>query len=151
MGFMKVFLTIGTKDYPFNRIIRTMDKKGVFMQIGNSIKPKNAQYKRFMKKQEVYDKMDWADVIVCHAGTGTVMEAIDLGKKMVVVPRQKKFKEHIDDHQIDFSKYLSKKFGICVVMDESKIWQAIKESTSPKNVSISNKLINEIKQVLNKK
>ena len=151
MGFMKVFLTIGTKDYPFDRIIRAMDKKGVFMQIGNSIKPKNAQYKRFMKKQEVYDKMDWADVIVCHAGTGTVMEAIDLGKKMVVVPRQKKFKEHIDDHQIDFSKYLSKKFGVCVVMDESKIWQVIKESTSPKNVSISNNLINEIKQVLNKK
>lgn len=149
-GLLKIFLTVGTKDYPFDRIVRAMDKKGVFMQIGNSTAPKFANYKRFMSKQEVYEKMDWADVVVCHAGTGTVMEVIDLGKRIVVVPRQKRFHEHIDDHQVEFSHYLKTKFDINSILDENKVWTAIEKSTTPKNVGKESELISEIKKVINK-
>jgi len=145
---MNIFVTIGTKDYPFDRLIKAMDKNGVVMQIGKSIKPKEATYFEFLKKQEVYDLMNWSDVIVCHAGTGTLMEAIDSGKKIVVVPRQKKYKEHIDDHQAQFAKYLAKHFKIKIVNDEKKIWSAIKNSTVPKNIKKNVLLLDEIKRIV---
>lgn len=147
---MHIFVTIGTKEYPFNRLIKIMDKKGVIMQIGKSTKPKYAQSFEFLKKQEVYDLMNWADVIVCHAGTGTIMEAIDSGKKVVVFPRQAKFKEHIDDHQVEFAKYASEKFGIMVVYDENELWNSISNSWVPKKIRKNEELINEIKRIVSK-
>jgi len=146
---LKIFVTLGTKDYPFDRIVKALDEKNVFMQIGNSGVPKKASFQRFMTKQEIYDKMDWADVIVCHAGTGTLMEAIDLNKKMIVVPRQKKFGEHIDDHQVMFSKYIQKEFDLEIVFDVKNIWWAIKNSCVPKISPADTRLVKEVKRIVN--
>lgn len=145
---MNIFVTVGTKEYQFDRLINAMDKEGVVMQIGTSIKPTNAKYFEFLKKQEIYDWMNWCDVIVCHAGTGTVMEAIDSGKKVVVFPRQVKFLEHIDDHQIDFAKYAQEQFGLTVVYDENLIWDAIKNSTTPTKIRKNTPLLEEVKRIV---
>ncbi|MFA5930792.1 MAG: glycosyltransferase [archaeon] len=145
---MNIFVTIGTKDYPFDRLIKAMDKEGVVMQIGKSSKPTKAKFFEFLKKQEIEDWMNWSEVIVCHAGTGTLMEAIDSGKRIVVVPRQEKFKEHIDDHQVDFAKYLEKHFSLKIVYDENELGEAIKKSTVPKNIKKNDLLIDEIKRIV---
>lgn len=145
---MNIFVTIGTKDYKFDRIVKAMDKENVVMQIGHSVKPKKAKYFEFLKKQEIYDWMKWSDVIVCHAGTGTIMEAIDFGKKIVVVPRQKKFREHVDDHQVLFAKFVEKKFGLKIVFDEKNLWRAIKNCSISKKIKQNNLLLNELNKII---
>ncbi len=40
-----------------------------------------------------------ADVVVTHAGVGTIMQLLDWGKSPVVVPRRRSAGEHVDDHQ----------------------------------------------------
>lgn len=145
---LNIFVTIGTKNYQFNRLVSMMDKKGVIIQYGVSNKPLKAKGFDFLKKQEMIDLINWSDLIICHAGTGTVMEAIDSGKKMILFPRQKKFKEHVDDHQINFANYIEKRFGIKVIYDEKELWSAIKKSSKPKNIQKNNLLINEIKRIV---
>ncbi|ETT23498.1 Glycosyltransferase 28 domain-containing protein [Rhodococcus rhodochrous ATCC 21198] len=40
-----------------------------------------------------------ADLVVTHAGVGTILRLLDLGIYPVVVPRRKSHNEHVDDHQ----------------------------------------------------
>jgi UDP-N-acetylglucosamine transferase subunit ALG13 len=40
-----------------------------------------------------------SDVVITHAGIGSAVSALRAGKRPVLVPRRKHFKEHIDDHQ----------------------------------------------------
>lgn len=145
---MNIFVTVGSKDYPFDRLINAVDKKGVVMQIGLSTPPKQAKYFRFLNKQEMYDWYSWADVIVCHCGTGTITEAIDFNKKIVLVPRLAKLKEHIDDHQSSFAEFASKKFSLTPVYNVSKLWEEIKISKKAKNSLPSPKLISAVKKAL---
>ena len=62
--------------------------------------------------------MNRADIIITHGGPATFMGAIAKGKKPIVVPRQEKFGEHVNDHQIEFAEQVSERFGNIVVVEE---------------------------------
>ena len=55
--------------------------------------------------------MQKADIIITHGGPATFMSAITNGKKPIVVPRQEKFGEHVNDHQVDFARNVAKMNG----------------------------------------
>ncbi|GAH82957.1 unnamed protein product, partial [marine sediment metagenome] len=65
------------------------------------------------------------DVIISHAGAGTILTALKYGKPVVVVPRQKKFKEHVDDHQLQLTKELAKQKKIIPVYRINGLEEAI--------------------------
>ena len=44
--------------------------------------------------------MSECDVVITHAGTGAIMGAVKRGKKVIAVPRKKKYGEHVDEHQL---------------------------------------------------
>lgn len=48
---------------------------------------------------ELQEAMREADVVVAHAGTGTALTALECGKVPVLVPRERLYGEHVDDHQ----------------------------------------------------
>lgn len=50
-----------------------------------------------------------ADVVVAHAGTGAALTAIELGKCPVLVPRLARYREHIDDHQLQIAAELARR------------------------------------------
>jgi predicted glycosyltransferase len=56
-----------------------------------------------MAFEDVVDTMAQADSVVCHAGVGTIMTALQAGHTPVVVPRQAGRGEHVDDHQMDIA------------------------------------------------
>jgi UDP-N-acetylglucosamine transferase subunit ALG13 len=105
-----IFVTVG-EQLPFDRLIRTVDewvgssKKNVFAQIGKSdYKPKYISYKAFLTPEEYKEKLLEADVIVAHAGMGTIITALELGKQILIMPRQKDFGEVRNDHQFSTAK-----------------------------------------------
>lgn len=55
-----------------------------------------------------------ADVVVTHAGVGTIMNLLDMGIYPVVVPRMSRRKEHVDDHQVQIAGLLQDR-GISLV------------------------------------
>lgn len=71
----------------------------------------------FMNREATAELVRQSDLIICHAGAGTVIEAIRAGHKPVVMPRRRAFKEHVDDHQLEFATML-RETGKAIVIDE---------------------------------
>ncbi len=106
-----IFVTVGTERFPFDRLIRTMDlavgegkvKEPVFIQRGcSSYVPMYAEHTDFLEFTQVVEVLKEARVVVSHAGVGSFLLCLRLGKVPILVPRRASFGEHLDDHQMDF-------------------------------------------------
>jgi len=117
----KVFLTVGSTDYPFDRAIKYFDsyaKKNknlkIFAQIGTSrYSPKNLEYVRFLTYDEYLKKIDWADKVICPPGAGTIFDSLRKSKSLEFIIRLKKYGEAIDDHQYELASKF-KDFGVLI-------------------------------------
>lgn len=78
----------------------------------------NATWVEFMPFQDVVDTMARAKSIVCHAGVGTIITALRAGHTPVVVPRQARHGEHVDDHQLDIATRFAERGLIRCVTSE---------------------------------
>lgn len=105
-----LFLTVGSQQFQFNRLIEAMDnliesgliKDAAFAQTGASTYvPKSFPSKAYLDRGQFGDLMHACDVVVAHGGTGAIIGAIKQGKKVIAVPRLSRFGEHVDDHQIE--------------------------------------------------
>lgn len=103
-----IFVTVGSM-FPFDRLIRSVDElvrdkvitDPVEAQIGDgSYEPKHMPFDRFLSKPEYEAKLQRAEMIIAHAGAGTIALALAHHKPLLVLPRQAKFAEHVNDHQI---------------------------------------------------
>lgn len=119
-----ILVTIGTMPH-FERLIRQMDllaehlDEDVFMQIGQTrYQPKHAQWERYVDDLSPY--YDRARLVVSHGGFST-LETIRQGKQLIVVPRQHRYREHFDDHQVEFAKILQDRFGVPFFLDEKQM------------------------------
>lgn len=105
--------TVGTHTAPFNRLVRALDAyaarspEEVVIQIGSSTyEPRHAAWFRMTTSEEMLTKMARSRVVVTHAAD-SMLEALRLRKPVIAVPRQRRFGEHIDDHQVDLARALA--------------------------------------------
>jgi len=112
---VKVILTVGSQAYPFDRLVRAMDdwagrhpEHEVTMQIGCShYLPRHAaRHFELMDLEHFQRLFAESDVAVSHASTGPLLMARRAHIPIVVVPRQKPFRESFDEHQMHFSQSL---------------------------------------------
>lgn len=118
-----IFVVLGTQKFQLNRLLQKLDEyvekkmisDEIFAQIGGSTyKPKYYKYAEFMDKKDFDETIREADVIISHSGVGTIITAINAQKPVVVYPRLAKYKEHVDDHQLDIAKaFETKKYVLC--------------------------------------
>jgi UDP-N-acetylglucosamine transferase subunit ALG13 len=66
-----------------------------------------------------------AELLILHAGAGSVMHALQAGKVPIVMPRRVAFKECVDDHQVEFAEALSQAGRVVVVHDTEQMCAAI--------------------------
>ena len=104
-----IFVTVGSRNYPFDRLFKKLDelyeagvlKDDMFAQVGTSTyQPKHYMYKDYISQEEFLKKVKEADIVVSHGASGSIMKALNEGKKVIVVTRLEKYGEHINDHQI---------------------------------------------------
>lgn len=100
-----IFVTVGTHQQPFNRLLEAVDALALdeecIFQTGHCTYMPRGQAMPFMPFEEMQQHMSAARVVICHAGTGTVVSALRAGKCPVVAPRLVRFGEHVDDHQLE--------------------------------------------------
>jgi UDP-N-acetylglucosamine transferase subunit ALG13 len=132
-----IFVTVGTHEQPFDRLIRKIDelaakgkiKEKIIAQIGYcSYIPENFEYFRFAPFEKMEKLFDSANLVITHAGVGSVFLALKKGKKVIVVSRMRKFGEHSDDHQIQVAKELERQGMIIGVYDIEDLEEAIEKS-----------------------
>ena len=104
-----IFVTVGSRNYPFDRLFKKLDElyedgtltEPMFAQIGTSTyEPKHNTFKDFITQEEFLEKVKEADIVVSHGASGSIMKALNAGKKVIAVTRLEKYGEHINDHQI---------------------------------------------------
>jgi UDP-N-acetylglucosamine transferase subunit ALG13 len=156
-----IFVTVG-EQLPFDRLINAVDEwasvsgEEVFAQIGKTLlTPKTIKYKKHMDPFQFNQAFLAADIIIAHAGMGTIITAIELGKPLLVVPRLACFGEHRNDHQLATAKrflgqgYISVAFDVPELIKKlENLQDVIKTTRNTKDIKISKKLIQEIRSFI---
>jgi UDP-N-acetylglucosamine transferase subunit ALG13 len=130
-----IFVTIGSM-FPFDRLVRSMDdwsaaagEGEVLAQIGTgSFVPDHMRHVRSLSQADFAATVAGAEVIVAHAGMGTVITAGRFGRPLVLLPRRKEWGEHTTDHQIATANWLRGKPGIFVADSDADLAPAIAEA-----------------------
>lgn len=119
-----IFVTVGTHEQPFNRLIECMDKwakchdEKVIMQIGYSTYiPEYATYKKLFSYQEMNRLINEARLIITHGGPSSFISSLEIGKKPIVIPRKKEFSEHVNNHQLKFCLEVEKRLKNIIVVE----------------------------------
>jgi UDP-N-acetylglucosamine transferase subunit ALG13 len=130
-----IFVTIGSM-FPFDRLVQSMDdwsaaagEGDVLAQIGTgSFVPKTMRYVRSLSQADFSATVAGAEIIVAHAGMGTVITAGRFGRPLVLLPRRQEWGEHTTDHQIATANWLRGKPGIFVADTDADLAAAITEA-----------------------
>jgi UDP-N-acetylglucosamine transferase subunit ALG13 len=123
-----IFVSVGTQ-LPFDRLIRTVDQwcgdRGlvdVFAQIGDGrFQPRHLQWRRTLSPELFREKLEFADLVISHAGMGTILTALELGKRVIVLPRMASLGEHRNEHQLATARKLGSRGLITVADDEGRL------------------------------
>ena len=126
-----IFVTVGTQ-LPFDRMMRACDAwyassgqgTQVFGQTGrlsvDNFAPRFPHTEE-LSPQEFDQRLAEARLIVSHAGMGTIISALTLGKPIVVVPRRAHLGEQRNDHQVATVKKFADRPGVFVSMTEREL------------------------------
>ena len=123
-----IFVTVGS-DLPFDRLVRVVDewahdtgRDDVFAQIGDTDwRPTHIAWAEFLQPPEFARRFAEAEVVVAHAGMGTILSALQWEKPILVMPRRASLGEVRNEHQFATARHLAKLGKINVVMDEMEL------------------------------
>lgn len=150
-GIILIFVTVGTHEQGMERLFIQLDKliesgdikEEVFAQVGYcNYEPKNYEYKKMIGYDEMDEYVRKSDIIITHGGPGSIFHPLQYNKVPIVVPRDPEFDEHVDDHQILFTKRLdknSKIIGVYDIEDLGSIISNYKQLSVKCNTYSSNK------------
>lgn len=124
-----IFVALGSHHQSFERLVQAveaLEDSGVVVQHGHSRRPENvAGAVDFMDLPELLQHVERARIVIIHAGVGTVLAAIQAGHVPIVVPRQKRYNEHVDDHQAELARALDSSGHAIAVWDMADLADAV--------------------------
>jgi UDP-N-acetylglucosamine--N-acetylmuramyl-(pentapeptide) pyrophosphoryl-undecaprenol N-acetylglucosamine transferase len=79
---------------------------------------------------DLFQAMTESDAVIMHAGVGSIVSALKAGKRPVVLPRRKQFKEHVDDHQTLLADDLEDRALVVRAEADELQWSDVVEASS---------------------
>lgn len=130
-----ILVTLGTQDKKFYRLLDEIEnlknkkiiKDKIIVQAGYSAdyKTLNMQIFDLISKEEFDNLMKQANFIITHGGVGSILTALKYHKKVIAISRLKKYKEHVNDHQIQIINNFKKEGYIIGINDTKELKSAI--------------------------
>lgn len=153
-----IFVVLGTQKFQLNRLLMELDElcetgrvnENIFAQIGHSdYLPQKYDYIDFMNRELFLNKINESSLVITHSGVGSIVAALNANKPIIVYPRLCKYREHVDDHQLEIAKTFSRK-NFVLLCDEGRdlgelICKAMKHRFD-KYVSSTGKVIEIVKK-----
>lgn len=124
-----IFVTVGTHEQPFDRLIKCIDKmveegkidEKVIIQKGyTEFEPKYCESYKLISYDDMQRYIQEARIVITHGGPASFIAPLSIGKIPIVVPRKKEFKEHVNNHQLDFSKEIEKRMKNIIVVETAE-------------------------------
>ena len=127
-----IFATVGTQ-LPFDRLLSAVDTWAAYHADIPVVAQTGASTARFahmtclahMDQQSFAARMAEARVIVAHAGMGTILQAAEAGKPLILMARRADLGEHRNDHQIATAAGMSVLSNVTVVEDATELAMAL--------------------------
>ncbi|WP_281658671.1 PssE/Cps14G family polysaccharide biosynthesis glycosyltransferase [Halobacillus sp. Cin3] len=135
-----IFVTVGTQKFPFDRLVKALDlnkkeylNEEIYAQIGSSkYKPENFDYIDYLTSNDALEYIKKSEIVITHAGTSSIIHALREKKKIIVVPRQKRYGEHVDNHQLEICKAFASENYIEELYDVRNLTAKIKDVRNKK-------------------
>jgi UDP-N-acetylglucosamine transferase subunit ALG13 len=135
-----IFVTVGS-DVPFSRLVKQVDlwsKENpghrIFAQVGRlkpaDYVPQAMEWTEMVSADEFDRHCVEARLIVAHAGMGSIISALQVGKPIVILPRSGRLRETRNDHQFATAKRFSNRPGIFVAWAENDLGTAIGQAAA---------------------
>lgn len=123
-----IFVTVGTQ-LAFDRLVMAVDKWAeanpdieVFAQVGPCVRrPRAIPHADFVPPAKADALIRQAELIVAHAGMGSILTALRFQRPILIMPRKVGLGEHRNDHQIATARWLDGRAGVSVAWSESEI------------------------------
>ena len=158
---MSTFVSVGNATQPFLRLLNAVCEiaddlpQPVVLQYGtaNGYACAKCTGVAFMDMHEFEQHVADAELLIMHAGAGSVIHAVRSGKIPVIMPRHADLNEHVDNHQIEFSRQLEDTNKALVVNDSAKLLGVCNLSLSRRSSIEENNyseppLVNMVKRIL---
>lgn len=122
-----IFVTVGTHEQPFDRLVQKIDqlvaegviREPVMIQTGYSTyEPKHCSFQKLLPYPEMGRYIQEARIIITHGGPASFISALQVGKIPIVVPRKSELNEHVNDHQVDFSRAVAQRQNNILVAED---------------------------------
>ncbi len=125
-----IFATVGTHHDGFPRMLRALEQLPpdveLVVQHGHGDAPSNARVAApFLPFSEMAAHFAAADMVLTHAGVGSILLAIRHGHEPIVIPRLHRLGEHVDDHQVHLSRRLEASGRVRVVWPDQSLAEAL--------------------------
>lgn len=112
---VSTFVSVGNATQPFNRLLAAVCElaaslpQPVFVQYGaaQDFHCQGCETAAFVDMPVFEQRVAAAELLILHAGAGSVIHAVRAGKVPVVMPRRARLGEHVDDHQLEFARELA--------------------------------------------
>ena len=130
-----IFVTVGTHEQPFDRLLKCIDKmveegkikEEVIIQKGyTDYEPKNCKSSKLIPYEEMQENIKSARIVVTHGGPASFLDPLKFGKIPVVVPRKKEYNEHVNNHQKEIIEKFNKNKNIIGIQSVKELEGAIK-------------------------
>ena len=122
-----IFVTVGTHEQPFDRLIKIIDKmvedkkikEEVIIQKGyTDYEPMHCTSYKLISYDEMQKYINEARIVITHGGPSSFIMPLQIGKIPIVVPRMEKYKEHVNDHQVEFARAVSERQRNIIVVND---------------------------------
>ena len=151
-----IFVTLGTQDKDFSRLLKAIDKEiengtikeKVIVQAGHTkYESKNMEIFDLIPTDEFNEIIEKCDLIITHGGVGNILSAIKKNKPVIAAARLKKFKEHTNDHQKQIIGEFSKQGYILELRDFGKVGKMVEKAKTFKAKKFKSNTKNMIKLI----
>jgi UDP-N-acetylglucosamine transferase subunit ALG13 len=143
-----IFVTVGTQ-LPFDRLITAVDswagqnsQTDIFAQVGESAAlPFNLESQARLTMKEFAGQVADADLLISHAGMGSIITALDLGKPIIILPRLAMHGEHRNDHQLATAGKFADIDGIHLAANENEIASCIERVLAAPKLAVETRKV----------
>ena len=98
----------------------------LIVQHGPATPPPAARAVPFLPYAEVLKLIEESEVVVSHAGVGSIICAVRAGHTPIVFPRLERYGETVDDHQVELARALEQRGTVRVATDPAQLSPAIR-------------------------
>ena len=139
---VSTFVSVGNARQPFVRLVRGVLgivqelPQPVVIQHGNTPAEDDRRcvWVPFVGMEEFARKLSEAELVIIHAGAGSIIHALQAGRTPVVMPRRSAYGEHVDDHQVELAEALARERRVVLAMEPENLVEAAREALTRQRI-----------------